>query len=67
MNDALDTIRDLKLAHANTILSKLDELKALIASEPDLWFGGLPPSFEELLRIADHRANAIRQTFEITA
>lgn len=61
--DALTTVNALKTAHAERVLAKLAELKAEIAGEADLWFGGLPPSFEELLRIADHRADAIRQTF----
>ena len=66
MNEALETVNALKTEHANYVLAKIAELKAAIASEPDLWFGGLPPSFEELNRIADHRAEAIRTTFGIT-
>jgi len=61
----LETVNGLKTAHASAILAKIAEVVALIGAEPDLWFGGLPPVFEDLLRVADHRSAAIRETFSI--
>lgn len=64
---ALDTVNQAKTDHAQEILDQIASMVALIGSKPDLWFGGLPPVFEELLRVADHRSTAIRQTFAIPA
>lgn len=61
----LETVNATKVDHATAILDKIAEVVALIGSQPDLWFGGLPPVFEDLLRVADHRSAAIRETFQI--
>lgn len=63
--EALDTVNALKTEHATRVLAKLNELKAAIADEPDLWFGGLPPAFEELNRMVDHRSDNIRTVFQL--
>lgn len=62
---ALDQVNEAKTAHAQEIVDQIATVVTLINSKPDLWFGGLPPVFEELLRVADHRTAAIRQTFAI--
>jgi hypothetical protein len=64
-NEALNTVNGQKTEHAQAVLAALAALNTLIDSEGDLWFGGLPPTFEELKRIVEHRSAAIRQTFEI--
>lgn len=54
--DAADLIEDLA-----AIKAKLDVLKL----EPR-WFGGLPPSFEQLYSMTEHHARAISQVFELS-
>lgn len=62
---ALDQVNLAKTAHAQEVLDQISALDALIRSKPDLWFGGLPPVFEEILRVCDHRSQVVRQTFAI--
>lgn len=62
---ALDQVNLEKTAHAQEVLDQISALDALIRSKPDLWFGGLPPVFEEILRVCDHRSQVVRQTFAI--
>jgi hypothetical protein len=60
------TTIELKQAHAERVLALLAQVQAEIALDPDnLWFGGLPPSFEELNRICAHRADNIRSVFQL--
>ena len=41
----------------------MDALKLQIKAEPEIWFGGEPPLFDEVNRFLEHRATAIRETF----
>lgn len=61
------TTNELKQAHAERVLALLAQVQAEIATDPDnLWFGGLPPTFDELNRICNHRAEAIRNVFQLS-
>lgn len=63
MENDFTAINGLKSEHAGRVIAKLTDLVTEIESEGELWFGGLPPLFEELKRVADHRVGAIRQVF----
>lgn len=54
--DAVALIEDL-----NAIKAKLDLLKP-----ESRWFGGLPPTFEQLYTMAEHHARVIQQVFELS-
>lgn len=61
----LETLNALKRAHAETILAAMDDLRATIASEDDLWFGGLPPILVQLDHFLTAHAARTRDTFGI--
>lgn len=65
--EALSTVNGLKTAHASRVVAAIIALRTEIASEPELWFGGNPPAFEELDRMLDMKISAIRQVFGLEA
>lgn len=65
--EALSTVNGLKTAHANRVVAAIIALRTEMASEPELWFGGNPPAFEELDRMLDMKVSTIRQVFGLDA
>lgn len=61
--EAITTVNDLKKAHAVAVIASMEALKLQIKAEPEIWFGGEPPLFDEVNRFLEHRATAIRETF----
>lgn len=66
MNDtSLESVNAAKRAHAAAIIDKIGETVALIRSEPELWFGGLPPAFLQFEnQVAFHIAD-LRTIFDL--
>lgn len=59
------TLKEQKQAHALNMCAQLIELKLLIESQPDLWFGGLPPSLLNLTVALDSHIYLITNKFEL--
>ena len=54
-----------KKAHAAAIIAALEAVQVLIVSEPEAWWGGLPPAFTQLQGMLSLQQNVITTTFEL--
>lgn len=61
--NALETVNAAKRAHASAVIDAMNSVTALINSQPELWFGGLPPLFEEFGRLNQAKINQMRTAF----
>jgi hypothetical protein len=61
----LDTVNNLKRGHAQEVVTALQTVTALIESQPDLWFGGLPPILAQMVQQAEHYVNRLRADFDL--
>lgn len=59
-------LNDAKKAHAASIIAAAEALVSVIEQNPDLWFGGLPPSFINLKNMMGTQTSAIQRDFGIT-
>ncbi len=64
---SLETVNAAKQAHANAIIIKIEEAAALIRSQPDLWFGGLPPAFLQFENMFSFHVAQLREHFDLPA
>lgn len=61
----LSTVNAARRAHVQAIVTGIEDLKLLIASNPDLWYGGLPATLTNLSTNLDYNASVLRETFGI--
>lgn len=61
----LDTVNNLKRGHAQEIVDALSAVTVLIESQPELWFGGLPPILAQMVQQADHYVTRLRADFDL--
>lgn len=61
----IQTVNVLKQAHAGRVLAAVQAVITEINSEPELWFGGIPPSYDEVQRFLTHRSENIREVFDL--
>jgi hypothetical protein len=54
---------DEKRAHALAVIAALDAVKDVIASQPDLWLGGLNPPLIGCAGMMDYQAGELRKAF----
>jgi len=59
------TQKQLKQQYAQTVLAKMADVRTQAESDPDLWFGGLPPVVTQTIGQLDYLASEIRKIFEL--
>ena len=64
---SLAAVNNDKKAHAEAIIAKAEELRAVIQAQPDLWFGGLPPVLTQMDHFLNHHITVTRSTFGLEA
>ncbi|MGU3456561.1 hypothetical protein ACLBV5_09630 [Brevundimonas sp. M1A4_2e] len=57
--------KEVKQIHGAEIRDALMNLKTVLASRPETWFGGLPMVLDEIDRHATHRIAEINRLFEL--
>lgn len=62
---SFESLNALKRTHAEAIIASISGLRDVIASEPELWFGGLPPVLTQLDHLLSSQAERIAQVFDI--
>lgn len=60
-----EAIKAAKLEQAERIIAAINEARKAIQSEPDLWFGGLPPVFVQVDVDLDYKIRQIRDALGI--
>lgn len=56
-----------KQAHGTEIIAAMSALKDLIGSQPDLWFGGVPPIYGQILNMLTFNADELAREFKLPA
>jgi len=66
MTDTIDPgSKETKQLHGAEIRDALINLRTVLASRPETWFGGLPMVLDEIDRHATHRIAEINRLFEL--
>lgn len=55
-----------KKAHALEIMYAAEALIDLVESKPELWFGGLPPTYIQLISSLQRSVSNLHDRFELT-
>ena len=68
MSDPIDfeTINAAKAVHAQDVIDAMAGIRTLLTSQPDLWFGGLPPVMVQLDHLLIAQTDRIREQFGLT-
>ena len=61
------TQKQLKQQYAQSVLAKMADVRTQAETDPDLWFGGLPPVITMMLGQIDYLSEEIRKIFELPA
>ena len=62
---SLQAVNATKTEQAVEIVAKLEEVHALIHSQPELWFGGVAPKLDQVAAMMTFYANEIRTLFNL--
>lgn len=65
IEEYLEAIKAAKIAHAQEVLAALAEVETVMNSKPELWFGGLPPSFNNLKDNINFMTRQIEESFDL--
>lgn len=64
---SIETVNEAKRQHVGAVLDMVDQVRDLIRSQPDLWFGGLPPILGQFESMFAFHANQVREQFGLPA
>lgn len=65
MEFSMEAVIEAKRDHCRAIITQLEALSTLIDSEPQLWFGGLPPLLVQTKNYCSVQKDVLRNEFGI--